>query len=177
MQLRINRELFYEPYFWAIFVPALLGFWAIGAAFTLNSAQDKANRRVKDARETDENGRDIMQYLTRSGKLGLDGGIGKAFEGIKSARECASVARIPETRLARLESSKIKSLKSGKELHRETYKLSNVKLLQIALFIDHAEQTYLNVSCHDLSMVFVKGKGKDLWDATVYLAYLENDMS
>jgi len=177
MRLQINKEVFYKPYFWAIFVPAFLSFWAIAAAFTLNSVHDEANRRVNDARETDENGRDIMEYLTRSGKLGLEGGIGNAFEGIKSARECAFTARIPEARLVRLESSKIKSLKSGRQLHRETYKLSNVKLLQIALFIDYAEQTYLNVSCHDLSMVFVKGKGKDLWEATVYLAYLENEKS
>ena len=175
MPLKIDKELLYKPYFWAICVPAFLGLWAIAVAFTLNNAHDKATRSIKNARDTDENGREILHYLTRSGKLGLEGGIGKAFEGVKSARECARVARIPEARLVRLESSKIKSLKSGKQLHRETYKLSKVKLLQIALFIDNAEQSYLNVSCHDLSMVFVKGKGKDLWEATVYLAYLEKD--
>ena len=177
MPVKVDKELLQKPYFWAVCVPALLLVWMIPVAFALGDARDKALRDVKDTAKVEEHSRTVLSHLKRSGKLGFEGDIGKEFDGIKAARQCAWNAKISESRLVRLESSKIKSLKSDRLLHRETYQLSNVKLLQIALFIDYAEQTYLNVSCHDLSMIFVKGKSKDLWEATVYVAYLEKEES
>ena len=60
MPVKIDKELFYKPYFWAICVPVLLILWAIPVAFGLNSAQNKASKDVKSTLKVEEYRRTVL---------------------------------------------------------------------------------------------------------------------
>ena len=63
-------------------------------------------------------------------------------------------------------------MKDGSVKHHETYKISNVKLLNAVKFIDYAEREFANVSCIDLKLTALPSKTKDAWDAIIVFEYL-----
>ncbi len=168
----LNRQIFRQPLFWAIVLPVVLAFWALSTALAMSERHRRADDQVKTAQEIDQQARHILDQLSEHGGLGRV--TGRTFDGLQSALECAAFAGIQQKQIDRMDAPKLKKLKDGSYLHRETYKLNFVRVEQTARFIDYAENAFLDVSCYDLSLVNMKvADKKDRWEATVYLAYLE----
>ena len=169
----LNREILRRPTVWAVTLLAFLALWAVSSAMASHRAHKEKERALAQARTVHFDTQRVLRELRRRGMLGLDSVTGDPFDGLASARQCARQAGIQDRQMNRLESPKVKKLKNGDILHRETYKLSYVQLANVAKFIDFAENGFPDVSCYDVSLLNLKVKDKkDRWEATIYLAYL-----
>lgn len=172
MNIEIQRDFWKSPWFLAALLSVVLAVWSLGSVVGMNRQKRQARVEMNDARETHQMMERLEPFLTQFAQI--DGiAAGQEFSGLASTRESARKAGILERQIERLDSPKIKTLKSGDVLHRETYKLKSVRIAQVARFIDIVEGNYLNVSCYDLSMANLKmADKKDRWDVSIYLAYL-----
>ena len=176
MELKLNKELIRKPVFWAILIPAALLVWTIPAALNMARHGAMKKRALNNIQTVENNAQRILHLLRLSGTdLGTASSeYQNMFTGKDSAFACAGVAGFPESRLTRGESSRNKVLKNGSILHQETYKLHGVEMLQVALFVDHAERYFSNATCDNLTLTFnTRGKTKDTWDASVHIKYIE----
>jgi hypothetical protein len=172
MNVQFNKELLRNIYFWAITIPVILAIWSLSSAISSAEIKDQARRKIAALEKVNKSSREIRMMMRTSSGSGLARGDAIAFNGKKSAYECAKLARISDTQLTRGESASSKKLKDGSEMYRETYKLSKVRLLQVVKFIDHAEMNFSDVNCSTFSLSYSRAKSKDSWDATVNLEYL-----
>ena len=175
MELQLNKELIRKPVFWAILIPAVLMVWTIPAALNMARHSGIKKRALSNIRSVEDNAQRILRLLGVKGTdLGTDStGSQNLFTGKASAMACACIAEIPESRWPRGEAARPKPQKNGSILHTETYKLLGVKFLQIALFIDHAERHFTNVTCDNLTLTYAPANIKDSWDANIHLEYIE----
>ncbi len=158
---------------WAVVIPAVLGIWALTSTVKMASQRQATQKQQDLTLQTERSARGILRILAKSGNTNLPGGGSRNFDGVASARTCATQALIPESRLNRLESSKPDRQKDGTILHSETYKLTGVSVLQTAQFIDVAERNYDLLNCTTLDLTPVRSKTRDSWDAAIRLQYLE----
>lgn len=172
MNIQFNKELVKNIYFWAIAVPAILMIWSLFSALGSAEVKELSQRKMSALEKVNKSSQEIRMILRKSPGVGMVGGGDAVFLGKKSAYECAKLARISDTQMTRGESSSSKKLKDGSEMHRETYKLRKVRLLQVVQFIDHAEMNYADVSCSTFSLSYTRTQSKDSWDATINLEYL-----
>lgn len=172
MEIQFNKELLKQAYFWAVLIPSILGLWTLFSAFSSAEMKHQAERKITALDKVSKSTREILMILRKTPGSGLNSEAVSPFMGKKSAYECAKLARVSDSQWTRGESSSSKKLKDGSELHRETYKLSKVHLLQVVKFIDHAEMKFSDVSCSNFSLSYSRSKSKDSWDATVNLEYL-----
>jgi len=156
-----------QPRTLAIAVPFLLGILLLVFFVKMNTARSDAMFQI-------QNVQDSFRYASEIKKLKDTnaGSAGENFSGISSVRNCAKFAGIAEENISRGESSKPSSRQDGVVLHRETYKISRVSLLQIAKFIDCAERNYSDLQCTQLALIPTPGvKSHDNWSATLSLTY------
>ncbi len=168
----INKEITKDPRFWAVAIPAVLFFWALITTIQMAYAHSALQRQQQITKTTLKDARYVIRVLKASGKDSLSSVQGR-FDSISSAMRCAQAAHIPQSNFAYGETRAPDRQKDGSYLHRETYKISNVKLLQIARFIDYAENNFSNLRCSQVSISPARSNKKDAWNATVYFQYLE----
>jgi len=171
MDIIFNKQTLKEPFFWAFVIPLLLTIWAIIALVGMLGERGDSLDAQQTAGVVSKQAGEIVKIRKRLG-IALAGASSHNFRGITSARACAKIAGISEARLSRAESPRPQRQKDGSTLHRETYKLNNIKLLQIVKFVDYAERNFSSVTCHQLSITSVRSKSKDAWEATVVIQYL-----
>lgn len=172
MQIELNKELLKNIYFWAAAIPLVLSIWTLFSLLGYSDTKNRAERKIATLEQVEDNALDIYLIKRKMPGSGLAEGELRPFMGKKSAYACAKLAGIDENHWTRGESSSAKKLKDGSLLHRETYKLTKVRLLQIVQFIDNAELRFSNVSCPNFSLAYARTKSKDSWDATINLEYL-----
>ena len=170
--LEFNIKLLKKARFWAVAVPCVLLVWTVVESAAVWSQSDEASKKLRQSQSVQEAAREIVAILRESGQGELGGAALREFDAITSARLCAEAAIISEERLLRGESSKPKPQKDGSMLHRESYRLNGVHLLQVAKFIDYAERNFSSLNCTELTLTPLRSKSKDAWDANIDLQYL-----
>jgi len=172
--MQYDRAMLKKPQFWAVIVPAILSVWAIGATAKMFKYRSEADYQIELTSDSRNNARSIASVLKRAGRYDLlETSLYRSFNRVTSARQCAKAAAIPESQLYRGESSKPKQQKDGSFLHRENFHLNSVRLIQIAKFIDYAEQNYTSLICTGVTIAPARKKSKDSWDATINFQYLK----
>ena len=163
-----------KPQSWAVIVPACLTIWALWATFNMMDRSGYAEAQVESARKTQKVALEIMARLREVGGGNLADTELQHFDLVTSAQQCADAAIIPLAKLLRGASSSGKTRKDGSVQHNQNYRLNGVRMLQIAKFIDYAEQNYASLNCTKLDIVPSTSHDiKDSWDATISLQYLE----
>ena len=160
-----------KPSLWAVAIPIILTIWALAATAAMFAQREKALDKKHTADTTQKKAQQILALRKTLG-ANLAGSSSKNFQGIISARLCAKFATIAENRLTRAESPRPQLQKDGSTLHRENYRINNIRLIQIVKFIDYAERNFFSVSCNQLTITPVRSKTKDSWDATIHIQYL-----
>ena len=172
--MEFDRNMLKSRNVWAVLIPAVLAIWSIGATANMIQFRGDARDQIERTEEVQMNVRSIVSILKRSGRGDLlPASIDRSFQSITSARLCARAAGISESRWHLGESPKPRQQKDGSLLHRETFKINGVKLIQIAKFIDFAERNYSSLNCSQVDIKPSRKKGKDSWDATINLEYLK----
>jgi hypothetical protein len=166
----INADILKKPAVWAVAIPAILVLWMFFAAGAMLGAKTAAGQKTDSVRQVEKDTQDIQEILRQTGAT-LSGGSSNPFKGISSALLCAKAGQIPDLKISRGESSKPQEQKDGTVLHRETYKIDGVRLLQIVQFIDHAERNFYAVHCTQITLTASGGKSRDNWVANVTLEY------
>ena len=170
--MKIDKNTFKQPQTWAVIVPAILFLWVLGALIAMNQAQAASDKQLASAEKVQADARMIVDLMQEIGAVNISDAMSRQFDPITSVRACAKAAFIPESKLPKGESFKSKVQSDGSLLTRESYRLSGVRLLQVARFIDHAERDYSSVSCTQLAMTHARSKQKDSWDVTLDLQYI-----
>lgn len=173
MEIEFNQETVKKPLFWAIIVPFLLLVVTIVLAARTADAKKSAQIKLNQAKNIEKTAKTIENFR-RQASLSSSPQILSLpyFNSITSARECAVQAEISLSNINRLSVGTPKKQQDGSFLYRETYNIKNVKLLDIAEFIDYAERNYESVRCSQVTINHSRNKGKDTWDANIDLQYL-----
>lgn len=172
--MTLDKDLFRQPRFWQIAVPALLFLYAAGATFDMFAQKKNAQEQKSITENAYQHAREIKGILDKVGSQSTVTSETRAFDGVASARKCAQVADIPEVRLSRGESSSPKKDKDGTVKIMESFKLRGVKLIQIARFVDFAEKNYDTLKCTQITITNSRNPKKDHWDADINMQYTKN---
>lgn len=170
--MKIDKNTLKQPQTWAVIVPAFLFLWVLGSLVAMNQAKAAAYKQATSAQRVRTDARKILDLMQEIGTVNMPGAMSRQFDPIISVRACATAAFIPESKLPKGESFKSQVQADGSLLTRESYRLSGVRLLQVARFIDHAERDYSSVSCTQLALTHARSKQKDSWDVTLDLQYI-----
>ena len=170
----MDTDVFKQPRTWAIIVPVILAVWVLGALINMMDHRRQAQNRLNTSEDVIKNARIILNAMEDSGVQAMAVASVEEFKGLASARVCARAGLISESRVVRGMSGDPVQEKNGSIRHRETYKLTNVKLEQIARFVDCAERLFSNVHCSQLTIERTRSKNPDSWDVTVSFQYLTN---
>ena len=171
MDFNFDRKTLRNPWLWVVVVPVVFTIWTLVVTVSMFGYRSDALSKQNTCRVVQKHTRDIMDIRREMGDAALANNSSNNFQGIISARACAKVARISENRLFRAEGSRPRLQSDGSWLHSETYKLNNVRLLQIVQFIDHAERNFYALTCEQLSITPIPRKIKDAWDAGIKIQY------
>ena len=149
----------------------LLLFWVLISFYTNGGIKKQYAKAISKAKSVEDTRDDIVMNMK---KLGLKNTseISEPFNDLDSIRKCAKYSRIKGSQIKVAGASALKAMKDGSVKHHETYKIKNVKLLNVVKFIDYAERQFANVSCIDLKLSPIPSKTKDAWDAVVVFEYL-----
>ena len=171
MNLHWDKKLLLKPQFWAILVPALLVLWMLPMAVGMAKQSKLAKRKLQDASQVEEIVQRILTRRQQSGGSSLTDLMVPEFQGVASAHECARMAKISPLRLEKGQGSTSNMPREGNMMRSENYNLNGVRLLEIARFIDYAENNFFKVTCPILLLTYSPAKTKDYWIATVHLEY------
>ncbi|MBN1435768.1 MAG: hypothetical protein JW936_01725 [Sedimentisphaerales bacterium] len=167
----MDTELFKKPTTWAVLIPAIALLVAIYCTISMLGERKESDILAETADKAFKDARYIIQ-MTGIANNNTAGETARYFDGIASARECAAAAVIPEHKLLRVESGSPQAQADGTFLRRETYHLDQVRLTQIAYFIDYAERGYRDLVCTTLTIRKARSRERDLWDLTATIEYL-----
>lgn len=170
--MNLTKETFKQPQTWAVLIPALLCLWALSSLAAMNSAGSSADKQIEQSQKAQADARQIRAIMKETGAVNLPGATSREFDTFTSVRACAKAAFIPETKLPKGESHASTRQADGSYLTRESYSINTVSLLQLARFIDHAENDYVSVTCTNLTLNHARSKLKDAWDATLDIQYI-----
>ena len=168
----MNRALLRDRRLWMVGVPAVLGLAVLVSLSQMAGAKRAAKGQAATAAEVNKDARRIVTLLRQSGQALGDGDLPR-FLGAASATECAKAAKIPIRLVQQVSSSVPQKMRDGQVEHQERYTLQGVRLLQVALFIDCAEQHYAKLTCSNLMLTALQGKTPDSWLTVVTLKYSE----
>jgi len=166
-------ETMKKPRTWAIIIPVLLFLWAAEATISMHGNRADAESAGRFAREMGGIADDIEVTIKKAGGDALAASQSKDFDLVTSALKCAEAAAISSSRLSRGDSSAPKKQKNSTRLqYTENLKLTGVRMMQLAKFIEYAERNFSSLTCDQLSIVPSHGqKTKDTWDVTVTFRY------
>ena len=168
----MDLQTFKQAKIWAGIVPAVLAIWTISTTVQFLGVRDNALFQIDQAREVDKQAQEIEVMRDKLKKTGMSGSSLMVFKGKASAILCAGAASIPANRLTQGTGSRT-TKKRGQTgmMQNESYTLRAVRLIQVAKFIDYAEQNFSGITFHNLILTPVGTSSKDSWDATVDLRY------
>ena len=170
----MNRAVLQDRRLWMIGIPAVLVLAALVSLNHMAGAKRSALGQVTTAAEVDKNAAKIIRLRVQSGQAGaLGNGDRPRFLGAASATECAEASKIPIRLVQQVSSPEPQRTRGGQVEHQERYTLQGVRLLQVAQFVDYAEQHYANLKCSNLVLTALEGKTPDSWSAVVTLKYTE----
>jgi len=170
--MTINKDMLRQPEFWRVAIPCLLLLWALSATRSMYAQKQSARDQLKTTAKVMRDARAIAAILDQLGTRKDRIARNRPFDSVASARECAHAAGIPEARLSRGESSSPKKNKDGSIRIIESFKLRNSQLLQIARFIDYAEQNFASLTCTQITITNSRNRRKNNWDADLTFQYL-----
>ncbi|TFH64666.1 MAG: hypothetical protein E4G91_05100 [Candidatus Zixiibacteriota bacterium] len=125
---------------------------------------DQTQQVWKEARKIES----ILKQIGRSGLL--DDSSPGNLKRIASVRQCVKDASIIESKWTRGETSLGRPQKDGSSIYTETNSFKNIRLLQIAMFIDSMER-YSSVRCDSVTNKPSNNKKNDSWDADIKFKY------
>ena len=161
-----------KPYAWAIIIPALLFVWAVGSTVTMAGNQKNTNRRLENTEKALNIAEDISNITRKARGRNSAEAMVQKFTFVDSTLKCAKAAGIPKSKVKHINTPRPKHQKKGAAQRSEKCKLNAVLMLQIASFIDYAEQNFSSVHCSQLSISpSPDKKNKDSWDATINFVY------
>ncbi len=157
---------------WAGIVPAILAIWVISGTVHFLGVHSDVMAQINQACEVVKYEQEIRVMRDKLKKTGMSGSSLMVFEGKASASMCARAATIPAERLTQgTGSTTTKKRGQVGTMQNESYTLRAVRLIQVAKFIDYAEQNFSGITFHNLILTPVGTSSKDAWDATVDLRY------
>ncbi|MBN1765711.1 MAG: hypothetical protein JW860_10670 [Sedimentisphaerales bacterium] len=164
-----------QPKTWGVAIPFILTIWALISTFSMMNARTQAQNQIQNTQKIWEESNSIVTILKKAGQddtgdITLQG----SFDRVGSVLQSAKHALIVESKVERVESSSPKIQKDGSLLYRETYNLKNVKLLQIAKFIDYAERSFSSTSCTHITIIPSRNMRQDSWDANITFQYIKS---
>ncbi len=175
MDIQIDRDTIRHPLFWAVVIPILLLGVTVYLYYNLSDTRRLALRQQETADEILKHVEAIKHLRQRVSLTDSDSELPytiREFNSISSARVCAEHAYIGTSKIERISVGTPKKQKDGSELISEKYNIKNVKLIEIAMFIDHAERQFDSVRCSQVAINHSRNKGRNTWDANIDLQYL-----
>ena len=166
----MDLQIFKKLNTWAVIVPALFGLWAVSASWSMWSSRSLAERRTKNVEQVIKDARLILLMEKRAGAQLTGRTSLEPFKGMTSARQYARAASISESRLSQGKTTgRPASARDGTVVRIQTYNIEQVRLLQIAQFVDFAERNFAETKCSDLAIERAPGKTRDNWKVNVAL--------
>lgn len=168
----MDMQTFKKAKVWAGIVPAVLAIWTISATVHFLGVRSDALVQIGQASEVARQAKEIEVMRDKLKKTGMSGSSLMVFKGKASASLCARAAAIPAERLTQgTGSTTTKKRGQTGTMQNESYTLRAVRLIQVAKFIDYAEQNFSGITFHNLILTPVGTSSKDAWDVTVDLRY------
>lgn len=162
-----------KPQTWAVIIPVLLLIWAAEATVSMHGKRATAQNTIRTASQMGGIANDIDIMIKKAGGDASAAAQLEDFDLVTSTLKCAEAAAISPNRLSRGDSSAPKKQKNSTSLqYTENLKLTGVRMMQLAKFIEYAERNFSSLTCDQLSIVPSHGqKTKDTWDVTVTFRY------
>lgn len=172
MRFDMDTEIFKKPTTWAVIVPCVAFVLAIACTYNMFAERSEAKRVEDTSKDVFDSARYIMSMRNVVGQNAEVETL-RVFNGIESARECAAAAAIPESKFPRGESSNPQQQNDGSFLRRDTYRLEQIRLMQIAFFVDYAERNYKDLVCTGLAIIksHSRTRERDSWDLVANIQY------
>ena len=168
----MDLQTFKQAKVWSWIVPVVLAIWTISATVHFFGVRSEALFQIDQAREVVKQEQEIQIMREKLKKTGMSGSSLMVFKGKASASMCARAAAIPAERLTQgTGSTTTKKRGQVGTTQNESYTLRAVRLIQVAKFIDYAEQNFSGITFYNLILTPVGTSSKDAWDATVDLRY------
>ena len=169
---KIDINTLKKPYAWAVIIPALLFAWAVVSTVTMAANQNETSRRLQNTEKAMDIAVDISNVIRKARGQNPTETILQNFSFVDSTLKCANAAGIHKSKLKDISTPRPKHRKKGDTQRTEKWKLNGVLMLQIASFIDYAEQNFSAVHCSQLSVSpSPDKKNKDSWDTTINFVY------
>ncbi len=170
----INRDDLKKPEFWAIVSPAALLLIGLIVMFNMHSVRADSESKLRTAKKVVTNAKELLQITKKSGFDLMTESNLEDFETLTSMMKCATAAKIPDGNIQHIAGEKPKKQRDGKMLYRERFELHNVRMEQIGLFVDYAENNYNSLSCNSISITpFSNKSNKDRWNTTVQFEHVK----
>jgi len=169
-----NVDWLKKKQFWITAVPAVLAIWAIGITVKL---LDQRRAAIDQVDQTQQVWDKALKIESISKEIGSDAlladSLPKNLKRIASVRRCVKDALIIESKWTRGETSEGRSQKDGSSIYTETNSFKDIRLLQIAMFVDSMEQNDPSVKCDSVTIKPSSNKKKDSWDVDIKFKYLK----